>query len=76
MKDDNYCLKIYSHISSLVCLVHAIGVSYLLLTRYPMGNCLILKEKLFQNLIILNPMGDFFYKIIPVGSTFNSKISV
>lgn len=21
-------------------------------------------------------MGDFFYKIIPVGSTFNSKISV
>lgn len=75
MKDDNYCLKIYSHIVFSVSCTCNRG-ELVTFNKISYGKLLNLKGEIILKFNNFKSYGRFFYKIIPVGSTFNSKISV
>lgn len=75
MKDDNYCLKIYSHIVFSVSCTCKRG-ELVTFNKISNGKLLNLKGEIILKFNNFKSYGRFFYKIIPVGSTFNSKISV
>lgn len=75
MKDDNYCLKIYSHIVFSVSCTCNRG-ELVTFNKISNGKLLNLKGEIILKFNNFKSYGRFFYKIIPVGSTFNSKISV
>lgn len=75
MEDDNYCLKIYSHIVFSVSCTCNRG-ELVTFNKISNGKLLNLKGEIILKFNNFKSYGRFFYKIIPVGSTFNSKISV